>query len=149
MDSPFWAKLFASIANENTYILIFAVLETAAFAAVCVLRKHIEQSGAELGHDDQNYRWLRGLYDFFLTGITIFPLLGMFGTVKALLSLDFTNDLAGAQLKFFDALTSTAWGIIFAVIFKIANSVIAPGVERLIDREERRLRGGRTKGAPR
>lgn len=138
MDSPFWAKLFASIAGENTYILIFAVITVISLILVLVLKRSVQQAGR--GGDRNQYRWLRGLYEFFLTAITIFPLLGMFGTVKALLSLDFTNDLAGAQLKFFDALTSTAWGIIFAVIFKIVNSVIASDLERLIETEERTLR---------
>lgn len=136
MDTPFWAKLFASIANENTYILLFAVIVGIALICVLVLKKSVMQGQA----GKQSYRRLRGLYEFFLTGITIFPLLGMFGTVKALLSLDFVNDLAGAQVRFFDALTSTAWGIIFAVIFKIINAVIASDLERLIETEERRLR---------
>lgn len=136
MDTPFWAKLFSSIAGENTYILLFAVIVGICWAAVLVLKKSVTQARA----GSEKYRWLRGLYEFFLTGITIFPLLGMFGTVKALLSLDFANDLAGAQIRFFDALTSTAWGIIFAVIFKILNAVIASDMERLIETEERRLR---------
>lgn len=147
MDSPFWAKLFASIANENTYILVFAVITVVSLILVLVLEHAVVQTQrAGKRSDRSKYHWLRGLYEFFLTAITIFPLLGMFGTVKALLSLDFANDLAGAQIKFFDALTSTAWGIIFAVIFKIVNSVIASDLERLIETEERRLRGRRAKG---
>ena len=57
-------------------------------------------------------RILEILYALFTTMITIFPLLGMFGTVAGLLGLDF-DDLENIKNNFFVALTSTAWGIIF------------------------------------
>lgn len=66
------------------------------------------------------------LYSFFANSVSIFPLLGMFGTVKALIGLAGRMNEAGADVElFFQALTSTAWGIIFAVLFKIADSVIS------------------------
>ena len=60
----------------------------------------------------------------------------MLGTVIALLQLDFTGDaaLALAKSSFFDALTSTAWGIIFALIFKLANAFIATSVTDNIEK---------------
>jgi chemotaxis protein MotA len=55
----------------------------------------------------------------------------MLGTVTALLGLDMSNAeaISNAKNNFFDALTSTTWGIIFAVIFKVVNAFIATSVE--------------------
>ena len=54
--------------------------------------------------------------------ITIFPLLGMFGTVRALIKINLSGEMDSFRQEFFGALTSTAWGIIFAVIFKLINA---------------------------
>lgn len=62
-------------------------------------------------------------YSLFANAVSIFPLLGMFGTVKALIG--FAGENAAEMELFFQALTSTAWGIIFAVLFKIADAVIS------------------------
>ena len=60
-------------------------------------------------------------YAFFSNMTAIFPLLGMLGTVKSLIGV--ANDIAGTDIdQFFGALTSTAWGIVFAVIFKLLDS---------------------------
>ena len=80
------------------------------------------------------YRVLTIGYTLFVTFISIFPILGMLGTVTALLGLDLSGESAAASARtgFFNALTSTAWGIIFAVIFKIVNAVISQSVENNI-----------------
>lgn len=144
MENGFLPKLMKSIAAENTYILIWAIFLAAVLAALIIaVRKKLPP--------EQNKKLMivRVLYEVFQTGISIFPLLGMFGTVKALLNMDFTNDLAGAQLRFFDALTSTAWGIIFAIIFKIVNAVLAPFAEQLLEPPHRAPRPeGRSKRNP-
>ena len=63
-------------------------------------------------------------YSFFSNMTAIFPLLGMLGTVKSLIGV--ASNIAGTEIdQFFGALTSTAWGIIFAVIFKLLDSVIS------------------------
>lgn len=64
--------------------------------------------------------------------IATFPLLGMLGTVKSLIGLasgmsDTSNALEMSM--FFSALTSTAWGIIFAIGFKVGTSGLASKVE--------------------
>ena len=47
----------------------------------------------------------------------------MFGTVAALLGLDLSaGDMTNIKNNFFLALTSTAWGIIFSIIFKILHA---------------------------
>ena len=70
----------------------------------------------------------------FVTMISIFPLLGMLGTVIGLLGLDLASgDMDNIKNNFFIALTSTAWGIIFSVIFKIAHAWISDDVEEQIE----------------
>ncbi len=57
-----------------------------------------------------------------LTGI--FPLLGILGTVISLLGMvGNTSDIEGS---FFAALTSTFWGLVFAIIFKMLDGFITP-----------------------
>lgn len=62
-------------------------------------------------------------YSLFANAVSIFPLLGMFGTVKSLIG--FAGENSAEMELFFQALTSTAWGIIFAVLFKIFDAVIS------------------------
>lgn len=67
-------------------------------------------------------------YALFSNFTTIFPLLGMLGTVIALI---FMTDSIGtaATESFFSALTSTFWGIIAALIFKILDASISYKIE--------------------
>ncbi|WP_196243291.1 MotA/TolQ/ExbB proton channel family protein [Ruminococcus flavefaciens] len=83
-----------------------------------------------------SYRKINSNYTLFITLISIFPLLGMLGTVIALLGLDMStaDAISSAKNNFFGALTSTAWGIIFAVTFKIINARFFADVEDLIQR---------------
>ena len=74
---------------------------------------------------------LNRFYSLFTTFTSVFPLWGMLGTVKSL--IEAAGNMAGgtpAVDKFFSALTSTAWGIIFAIIFKAGfDSFLSPSVE--------------------
>ena len=73
-------------------------------------------------------------YTLFVTMISIFPLLGMLGTVVGLLGLDLeSGDMNNIKNNFFIALTSTAWGIVFSVIFKLIHAFIADDVEEQIE----------------
>lgn len=63
--------------------------------------------------------------------ISVFPLLGMLGTVKSLIGLATGMGDQSSTLEidmFFSALTSTAWGIIFAMFFKVFTSGLAARV---------------------
>lgn len=136
MNLVFWEKLFSSIIVENTYILISALL---MFGLLLKIHSSKKQLLKTTNHDSETKAQqlkLRRLFELFQTGISIFPLLGMFGTVKSLLSLDFSEGLADSQLHFFDALTSTAWGILFAILFKIVNAWLAPAVDLALDNDQ-------------
>ena len=52
----------------------------------------------------------------------------------ALLGLDMAaNDMANIKNNFFMALTSTAWGIIFSIVFKILHAVYEDFFTKQID----------------
>ena len=118
-------KLARSIVSSDVYILIAAIIELILFL-VCYLLAE----GVFVKIEKQKKKKKRctnaaliNTYNLLTTGITIFPLLGMFGTVGALLGLDLAaNDMANIKRNFFLALTSTAWGIIFSVIFELFHA---------------------------
>ena len=77
---------------------------------------------------------LRTAYSLFTTMISIFPLLGMFGTVWGLLGMDQAGgDMSLMQGNFFGALTSTAWGIIFSIVFKLIHALVRDDLEDQIE----------------
>lgn len=127
----FVAKLIGTIFGSDSYILLAGVLTAVSFYTVKGLASQVE-SEVKICKMDPNRRFAEDLakrlntgYNFFTTMITIFPLLGMLGTVKSLIELNLASEqIAELQSHFFDALTSTAWGIIFAIIFKVLNSTI-------------------------
>ena len=57
----------------------------------------------------------------------IFPLLGILGTVLSLLPM--VADLSNMQMNFFAALTSTLWGLIFAILFKLLDGFLSARME--------------------
>ena len=143
-------KLIQSIFSSDIYILFFFFLALFVAYRVSKLKKNVdndiydwEEISDELSNNPEKtnkifdcYKNLNRSYTVFIALISIFPLLGMFGTVTALLSIDMsdTDALNSAKNSFFDALTSTTWGIIFSVGFKIANAYFFADVEDLIQR---------------
>lgn len=127
--------------GRDFYIIIFAV-----FAVIALIisngfakdvERHFESSEGKL--KDSVYYKLDISYTVFITLISIFPLLGMFGTVIALLGIDMNQPVDIIQKSFFSALTSTAWGIIFAVIFKTINAFVQPKIENMIAKAKSEL----------
>ena len=58
----------------------------------------------------------------------------MLGTVFGLLGLDLASgDMENIKNNFFIALTSTAWGIIFSVFFKILDAVFLDDIEKQVE----------------
>ncbi len=66
-------------------------------------------------------------YSLFVNITGIFPLLGILGTVVSLLGL--VSDMENVTGNFYGALTSTFWGLIFAIVFKFLDGMIAPLIE--------------------
>lgn len=67
------------------------------------------------------------LYSVFVNITGIFPLLGILGTVSSLLNL--VQDMSDVQGSFYGALTSTFWGLVFAIAFKLMDGVISAKIE--------------------
>ena len=61
-------------------------------------------------------------YSAFINITAIFPLLGIFGTVWSLIPM--VENLADMQQNFFAALTSTFWGLVFAIVFKLLDGIM-------------------------
>ena len=67
-------------------------------------------------------------YTMFVTLANIFPLMGILGTVISLIPM--VQHIDSIQQNFYVALTSTLWGLIFAIVFKLLNGVLLPRIER-------------------
>jgi chemotaxis protein MotA len=135
----FFEKMLSSI-GEDWYIFVCAFVSVGCLIVIRLSNKKIDRSfelwKSENYYSNFIYKSLTLSYSVFVTLITIFPLLGMLGTVKSLLILNFIdeNAILNARNSFFDALTSTAWGIIFAIIFKVVNAVISKHTDDNIEK---------------
>lgn len=67
-------------------------------------------------------------YTMFVTLTGIFPLMGILGTVVSLIPM--VQDIQNMQGNFFVALTSTLWGLVFAIFFKLLDGSLLPRIER-------------------
>lgn len=92
-------------------------------------RNEAEKEVARLRESDVvNMRNRTGrLYSVFVNLTGIFPLLGILGTVISLLSL--VENMTDVQGNFYGALTSTFWGLVFAIIFKLLDGVVSAKIE--------------------
>ena len=66
-------------------------------------------------------------YSIFVNLTAIFPLLGILGTVISLLPM--VSEMTDMQTNFFEALTSTFWGLVFAILFKCIDSILSARLE--------------------
>ncbi|MCR5607631.1 MAG: MotA/TolQ/ExbB proton channel family protein [Lachnospiraceae bacterium] len=66
-------------------------------------------------------------YSMYINITSIFPLLGILGTVLSLLKM--AEDMSNVQLNFFGALTSTFWGLIFAILYKLVDGRLASVID--------------------
>ncbi|MCM1164420.1 MAG: MotA/TolQ/ExbB proton channel family protein [Lachnospiraceae bacterium] len=71
-----------------------------------------------------------GAYALFTNLTAVFPLLGILGTVTSLMRLSGADDLSE---NFMSALSTTFWGLVCAIGFKIADSFITARLDRALD----------------
>ena len=146
MDAYFktFQLLFASICGSDILILIAGIVTVGCLLMTIWMAKSVEKNAKDWktkrNSKFSNWlcQWLSKFYTLFVTMISIFPLLGMLGTVFGLLGLDLANgDMENIKNNFFIALTSTAWGIIFSVIFKLIHAWWADYMEQQIELAKR------------
>lgn len=132
-------KIMGDSLVENSYIIFFAIADFILLILSFIIAVIVKKDFSEGKESRRFYYLLDILYTLAITLISLFPLLGMFGTVKALLELDMSQEMSVLKTHFFSALTSTAWGIIFSVIFKIINSLFQPYIENQISKAKSEL----------
>ena len=133
-------EIMADSLVENSYIIYFAIADFILLILSFIIAVIVKRDFGEGKASHRFYYLLDILYTLAITLISLFPLLGMFGTVKALLELDMSQEMSALKEHFFSALTSTAWGIIFSVIFKIINSLFQPYIENQISKAKAALK---------
>lgn len=139
MDDGTVRLLGQSIISNDRIILLAAIAALVCFIVPLVLKWVIINELKDKKRSDKTALKRHAVvaskaYTIFLTIISIFPLLGMLGTVNGLLGLDLASgDMENIKNNFFIALTSTAWGIIFSIIFKILDAIFLENIENVVD----------------
>lgn len=67
------------------------------------------------------------LYNIFSTLTSLFTMLGILGTVISLIPM--VEDMDSIKANFFVALTSTFWGLVFAVVYKILDASVSGRID--------------------
>lgn len=89
------------------------------------LREHTRGKKQLCAEDLLKYRTaMNRSYALYTNLTSIFPLLGMLGTVCSLIPM--VNTIGtGSAGSFFSALTSTFWGIVFAMLYKALDATLS------------------------
>ena len=87
------------------------------------------------------------LYSLYVGITSIFPFLGVLGTVFSLIMLAGGDVSLAVQESFFVALTSTFWGVLFAIFYRFLDATVSIDIHnnndritRLKFREEEKIR---------
>lgn len=73
-------------------------------------------------------------YNMFHTLVSTLPLLGMLGTVVALLKIDFGGEIEDIKSTFFLALDTTMFGLAGSIFLKLPYALFQTRIERAIDK---------------
>lgn len=98
--------------------------------------------GSDTAFKKRTYFWLDIPYTVFIVLISLFPLMGMLGTVSALLTLDISGATESLKSNFFQALDTTGMGLILAILFKLLNAFFQPRIEECIAKAKKMLEDG-------
>lgn len=141
---------YALLANAVIPIIwVFAGIALTCLVITGIKAMEIDRQTGKANKSDQIKRlfyWADILYTMFITIISIFPLLGMLGTVLSLLALDISGDTEPLKENFFTALETTGLGIVLAVVFKVINAFVQPYLETQISKARQLLEKSYDKG---
>ena len=131
------------LAAVNVYFLVHSLGQSRAIAAILYPKGYLPGGWDSYGEMKRHYDEVMNLkgeqtliehrrrmnlsYTIFENITTIFPLMGLLGTVISLIPMVKSIGTIEQGL-FFSALTSTFWGIVFAIIFKGINGYLEAGI---------------------
>lgn len=69
-------------------------------------------------------------YTLYSNLIAVFPLLGLLGTVAALIKISGTETMMDSLMT---ALSTTLFGVFFAIVFKVLDSMISSKIDTCVD----------------
>lgn len=113
------------------------------------LDRHYSKYLTSEGEQDllDSYAKLLSNYTLYENFTAIFPLMGLLGTVLSLIPMASSGVEAQSAL-FLAALTSTFWGLVFAIVFKALNGQLQADIELAtglldiyVERNDHRLTG--------
>ena len=87
----------------------------------------------ELQDLDRLCKTTEQLYSLFVAITSVFALLGILGTVLSLIMLVGGDLTDVTQQSFFTALTTTFWGVLFAIIYRICDARISTKIQNNSD----------------
>lgn len=132
-----FGTLWGTLLGNDFFITLFAILTGFCLFLVNFIKNRIKKDVTRIKSEKNKLygmrllNWLTKANTVFVTFISVFPLLGMLGTVCGLLRLDLaTGNMENIKANFFVALTSTAWGIIWSVFYKIIYAFHVDGIEK-------------------
>ena len=138
--------LFANMGSYDWIIFVMAAVNGAVFAVaersakslyesllprihVSSVRvaEEVETAREKLSDSELLLRWQRAEFFYTLFGnlTPTFTLLGILGTVISLLRLVGAGLDASMETEFLGALTSTFWGIVFTILFRVLDSLVS------------------------
>lgn len=116
------AKIYTDKLHRKLHKAVYVPYRRKDPEAVAEELKRIdEEDVADLRTNSEHW------YAIFMNITAIFPLLGILGTVVSLLPM--VSDMTNMQTNFFSALTSTFWGLVFAIIFKLLDGFLSSRIE--------------------
>lgn len=92
---------------------------------------NINMTNEEIENAQKAYRRMSTLYSLYANITAIFPLLGILGTVAALIKE--ADDIEKLTDNFNVALSTTFFGILFAIFFKAIDAAISGSMEVIIE----------------
>lgn len=139
--SQFGNEMLSSMFASDWYIGITILVEFFLFFIVLFFYIKLKKLSAVSTNKNKFVQTIVDImsvmYSLFVTIITIFPLLGMLGTVIALLNINLGDETTLIGDNFFSALTSTAWGIIASIFYKLVNSIAFYNIDEVIDQSSK------------
>lgn len=132
-------EIIIAIALVNVVIFVCTIraekkIEKLLYRKVNSARNFIPDIGWDKNKIDElqkGYQRMVSIYTLYTNIIAIFPLLGILGTVAALIK-EFDN-IDRLTENFMVALSTTFFGILFAIIFKGIDAIVSGPMEMIIE----------------